>query len=219
MESRSWFIDELAHAGDEHLDAQYVRGYDQKAHFDPATDLAKLLELVLGPASALIDFGAGTGEFSLAAAKVCQRVIAVDVSSAMLEAVRAKVREFSATNLAVVRGGFLSYEHVGEGVDFVYTRNALHRLPDFWKALALRRIATLLKPGGILRLRDLIFSFQLDDTNRIVERWLNAAAVQPESGWTRTELEVHLRDEHSTFTWLLEPMLERAGFEIRDITY
>ena len=27
------------------------------------------------------------------------------------------------------------------------------------------------------------------------------------------------RDEHSTFTWLLEPMLERCGFVIRDATY
>lgn len=26
--------------------------------------------------------------------------------------------------------------------------------------------------------------------------------------------EEHVRDEHSTFTWLLEPMIERAGFAI-----
>lgn len=26
----------------------------------------------------------------------------------------------------------------------------------------------------------------------------------------------HVREEHSTFTWLLEPMLERVRFEIRD---
>jgi hypothetical protein len=33
-------------------------------------------------------------------------------------------------------------------------------------------------------------------------------------GWTREELLTHVRDEYSTFTWLLEPMMERAGFEI-----
>jgi len=32
--------------------------------------------------------------------------------------------------------------------------------------------------------------------------------------WSRAELEEHVRDEHSTFTWLLEPMIRRAGFEI-----
>jgi hypothetical protein len=37
-----------------------------------------------------------------------------------------------------------------------------------------------------------------------------------EDGWTRAELEEHVRDEHSTFTWLLEPMFERAGFVIEE---
>lgn len=39
---------------------------------------------------------------------------------------------------------------------------------------------------------------------------------RPEEGWTRAELETHLRAEYSTFTWLLEPMLERCGFSIRE---
>jgi hypothetical protein len=38
-------------------------------------------------------------------------------------------------------------------------------------------------------------------------------------GWTRADLEEHVRDEHSTFTWLLEPMIERAGFTITDAQY
>ncbi len=42
----------------------------------------------------------------------------------------------------------------------MFTRNALHHLPDFWKAIALDRIATFLRPGGVLRLHDLIFDFQ-----------------------------------------------------------
>jgi hypothetical protein len=37
--------------------------------------------------------------------------------------------------------------------------------------------------------------------------------------WTRADLEEHVRDEHSTFTWLLEPLLDRAGFTIADATY
>ena len=35
----------------------------------------------------------------------------------------------------------------------------------------------------------------------------------------RAALEEHVHDEHSTFTWLLEPMIERAGLEIRDAQY
>lgn len=45
------------------------------------------------------------------------------------------------------------------------------------------------------------------------------ASEDGEEGWTRPELEEHIRDEHSTFTWLLEPMLERAGLGIEDAQY
>ena len=219
MERRSWFIDELKHAGAEHLDTRYVQGYDRKARFDPTADLAILRDLGLGPTRTLVDLGAGTGELSVAAAQICLRVVAVDVSAAMLDVVRAKALQRGATSLEVVRAGFLSYEHAGELADFVYTRNALHHLPDFWKAIALRRIARLMRPGGSFMLRDLIFSFEPEESDQVVEAWIRAAPGRSESGWTRSELETHLRDEHSTFTWLIEPMLERAGFEIQSATY
>lgn len=34
------------------------------------------------------------------------------------------------------------------------------------------------------------------------------------SGYTRADFAEHIRTEHSTFRWLLEPMLVAAGFEI-----
>jgi len=39
----------------------------------------------------VVDLGAGTGQFSLAVAPVCARVVAVDVSPVMLETLRAKI--------------------------------------------------------------------------------------------------------------------------------
>jgi hypothetical protein len=41
-----------------------------------------------------------------------------------------------------------------------------------------------------------------------------AAVADPAAGFTATELAEHTRGEFSTYTWLLEPMLERTGFEI-----
>lgn len=32
--------------------------------------------------------------------------------------------------------------------------------------------------------------------------------------YTRDDLATHVRTEHSTYRWLLEPMLDAAGFEI-----
>jgi len=73
----------------------------------------------------------------------------------------------------------------------------------------------MLKPGGVLRLHDLVYSFDPHEAESAIEAWLARAAERPEDGWTRAELETHVREEHSTFNWLLEPMLERAGFDIQ----
>jgi SAM-dependent methyltransferase len=151
-------LEEIALAGPEHLDPAYVASYDRKARIDPSEDIADLRERGLGADSTLIDLGAGTGTFAVAAASLCKRVIAVDVSPAMVAAIQRKVALQGLTKVECVQAGFLSYEHVGPPADFVYTRNALHHLPDFWKAIALRRMADLLEPGGILRLRDLVFA-------------------------------------------------------------
>ena len=214
MTQPSWFPDEAHRAGEEHLDAAYVEHYDAKARFDPESDLTVLRELGFGPKSTLVDIGAGTGTLSLAAAATCHRVIAVDVSAAMLQAAHQKAEALGLTNIEFVRAGFLTYAHQGDLVDFVYTRNALHHLPDFWKSVALGRLAMILKPGGVLRLSDIVFSCDLADVEAVIEAWLGAAPDRPEEGWTKAELEAHVREEYSTFSWLLEPMLERTGFEI-----
>ena len=53
-----------------------------------------------------------------------------------------------------------------------------------------------------------------------IEAWITeTVSSDVEHGWTRAELAEHVRDEHSTFTWLLEPMVERAGFDIVDADY
>jgi hypothetical protein len=118
------------------------------------------------------------------------------------------------SNIECVRAGFLTYEHAGPAPDAVFTRNALHQLPDFWKALALHRIAGLLCPGGLLRLRDLIFDFQPGRAAAVLDAWLGGAAEDPAAGYTRDDFAEHLRAEFSTFRWLLEPMLAAVGFTI-----
>jgi len=207
-------LDEGAHAGAEHLDPAYVSTYDRKAQADPAADLRELVSRGLGARSTLVDLGAGTGTFAVAAAALCERVVAVDVSPEMVKAIRSKASEHGATNVTCVEAGFLSYRHDGSPADFVYTRHALHHLPDLWKAVALRRMADMLRPGGVLMVRDLMFSFEPAEADERIAAWLDAAPADPAAGWTQDELQAHLRHEFSTFTWLLEPMIEHAGLEI-----
>lgn len=216
---RTWWLDESAHAGSEHLDPAYVAIYERKAGFDPTDDVEELQAHGLGPDSTVIDLGAGTGAFAIAAAGQCGHVVAVDVSPAMTASLRASVADLGIDNMTVVDGGFLSYGHRGEPVDFVFTRNALHQIPDFWKGVALARIASFLRPGGILRLRDLIFDFLPAEAEERIEAWMAGAVTDPAVGWTAAELAEHVRGEFSTYSWLLDAMLEQTGFEILDRSF
>jgi SAM-dependent methyltransferase len=214
-----WWLDETAHAGPEHLDEEYVAGYDRKSGFDPSEDVTTLRSLGVGSGAVVVDLGAGTGTFALAMAPHCQRVVAVDVSPAMRGVLWRRVDEARVHNVDVVAGGFLSYEHVGGPVDAVYTRNALHHLPDFWKAIALARVAAVVRPGGILRLHDLVFDFDPADADERVAAWMAGAVDDPADGWTAAELAEHVRTEFSTFSWLLDDLLDHAGFDVLDRSF
>lgn len=210
-----WVLDELAHVGAEHLEAGFVANYDRKqGHPDFSPDLTVLRSHGLDASGTAVDLGAGTGGFVLAAAECAGRVVAVDISSTMLGVLRGRADAAGLANVECVQAGFLSYQHTGQPADAVFTRNALHHLPDFWKAIALDRIAAILRPGGVLRLRDLIFDFQPHEADAVLGRWLDGATQDAAHGYTREDYAEHLRTEFSTFRWLLEPMITAAGFEI-----
>lgn len=221
--SEPWMLDELAHAGAEHLDRDAVAGYDRKQGPVPdeaaVVDIEILRDRGLDEQATVVDLGAGTGRFAAAAAAHVGHVIAVDVSAPMLEAARGRAAAAGRSNITFVEAGFLTYAHEGPLVDAVHTRNALHQLPDLFKALALDRIAGILRPGGVLRLRDLILDCEPSEVERMLAGWFAHAADDPTEGYTADDLAGHVRDEFSTFRWLLEPMLDAAGFEIADITY
>ncbi|MEW9530440.1 class I SAM-dependent methyltransferase [Microbispora sp. NPDC049125] len=208
-------IDELAYAGPEHLDPAFVAGYDRKQGYpDPTQDLAVLGEHGVDESAVVVDLAAGTGQFTLAAARRFRRVVAVDVSSAMQDVLRGRAADAGFSNVEFVKAGFLTYEHPGPPVDAVYTRNALHQLPDFFKTIALSRISGLLRPGGVLRLHDLIYDFQPAEAEEVLDRWFAGAATDPAEGYTAQDYAEHVRTEFSTFRWLLEPMIEAAGLQI-----
>jgi ubiquinone/menaquinone biosynthesis C-methylase UbiE len=220
VDRQPWVVDELAYAGRENLDPAHVARYDGKMYGEAAAELAALRAAGLSEDATVIDMGAGTGQFTLAAAGAVRKVFAVDVSPVMLEHLRTKLRNRGVGNVECVAGGFLTYEHAGEPADLVYSRFALHHLPDFWKARALVRMAGMLKPGGVLRLSDVVYGFEPAEAEACLEQWMSETASDAvEGGWTRAELEEHVRDEHSTFTWLLEPMIVKAGFEIEQADY
>jgi cyclopropane fatty-acyl-phospholipid synthase-like methyltransferase len=215
-----WLLDERATAGRENFDPAHVSRYDTKEAWDAASEIGLLRSLGMNAGSTVLDLGAGTGQFTLAVAPTCSRVVAADVSEPMLERLRAKVTTAGLDNVDVVGAGFVSYEHDGPPVDVAYSRYALHHVPDFWKAHALVRLAGCMRPGGLLRLWDIVYSFPLEAAGEHIERWCaSLPGTGEDTDWVRADVEEHVRDEHSTFAWLLEPMLERSGFDIEAAEY
>lgn len=208
-----WWLDEMRFVGEEHLDARWVAGYDGKARFDPTPDIELLQRHGLDEGSTVIDLGAGTGTFAEAVARTGASVVAVDPSPVMVETIRSKTRGLPGVTVATA--GLLSYQHEGDA-DYVYSRHVLHQLPEFWKVMALLRIGTMIKEGGILLLRDLVYDAQPVSVGEVLDDWMDSASREPASGYTRHDFISHVTSEFSTFSWLLEEALERTGFAVID---
>jgi len=166
----------------------------------------------------VLDMGCGTGAFAIHAARHYRTVHAVDVSEAMLQNARDKADTLGLSNIVFHQSGFLTYEHKGEPVDAINTVAALHHLPDMWKLVGLHRLASMLKPRGRLHLFDVVFSFDVRQYEARMTQFVQTTGEQMgPSG--RAESQTHLRDEYSTCDWIMEGLLDRAGFEILKADY
>ena len=209
----NWHYNELQQIGVDFTSQAEVEAYDRKQGSNSPEACRDLLDrLSVGAEDMLLEFGTATGNLTLEAAKRCKYAYGVDVSLPMLEYAKQKAREAGLENVSFHHAGFVSYQHTAAPVDFVVTKFALHHLPDFWKAKALLNIASSMKVGGHLYLQDVIFSFAPEIAEQEIENWIND--VTQYSGFTRAEFETHVRDEYSTYDWIMDGLLTRANFKI-----
>jgi ubiquinone/menaquinone biosynthesis C-methylase UbiE len=212
--SPCWQYHEPDHPGAD-FDA-IAETYDRnmKKHRDIQGEIEEILEFLdLKSDQTILEMGTGTGEFALAAARHCSKVYAVDLSTGMLNYARKKGESRSIRNVDFLQGGFLTYEHRGEMLDAVVTQIALHHLPDFWKQIALLRMAHLLKDGGKLCLRDVVYSFDVANYGEYFQRLISQASTRGGEDFARI-MSDHVRNEYSTLDWIMQGMIERAGFDI-----
>ncbi len=98
----------------------------------------------------VMDFGAGTGLISSHIAPFVNRIVAVDVSQAMLDKLAAK-RDLQGKVEAICRDIIAS--PLEARFDLIVSAMALHHIKDTREAI--RVLSSHLKPGGILALADL----------------------------------------------------------------
>lgn len=216
---KKWYYNEFEQVGKDYGDAAEVAVYDSShADFrDVDAENRRLLDrLELRGDETVVDFGCGTGAFAVAAAKECRRVIAVDVSQAMLATAWSRAEAAGVTNVEFVNAGFLSYEHEGERADVVTSSFSFHHLPDFWKGVALERVSKILRREGLLFLRDVVLPDEggLEAIEAFVETQARLGG-----DFLREDAEGHFREEFSSYDWVLRGLLERAGFAIERVEW
>jgi len=210
----SWKYDEFKQVGVDYENQEEVETYDSRhAQFrDVDTECTNILNsLSLTPQSIVIEFGTGTGAFAIHAAQHCANVYAVDVSAPMLEFAQSKANEIGLKNIIFCHAGFLTYEHKGILADALVTSMAFHHLPDFWKGIALDRMNGMLRSGGLLYIHDVIFEQTDAETN--ISRWIDQLG-KIGGAELSDEVATHVRQEFSTFDWIIDGLLERTGFKI-----
>jgi ubiquinone/menaquinone biosynthesis C-methylase UbiE len=212
MEIADWQWDEMRQVGTDYADMAEIAAYDARmADFrDVAAENRETLEQLQLPAGAtVLEIGCGTGRFARAAAAAGHNVTAIDISAGMLEYLAHRASAEGLPAIQTRRAGFLTMNFPEASFDAVVSGAALHHLPDAWKLVALRNVARVLKPAGRFLLRDVVFVLGEGDTpESCFERFVAGFPTM------RTEAARHVAREFSTYDWIMEGLLQRAGLAI-----
>src|SRR5262245_33021925 len=212
MLARDWYYTERGRIG---LEPAVAAIYDRHDDSDLRARAAlKMLGVQKGWRVA--DIGCGNGVLATEAALIGAEVDAIDISPAMLSLAEIYSRDRRAP-VRTQSAGLLSFAYQPNSYDLIVSEFALHHLPDFWKAVALSRIFNALKPGANFYLRDIVFVGMPDGLERDVDGWADFSIKNHE--FDREGVITHMRDEYSTFSWVVERMLTDVGFQTVSVDY
>lgn len=212
MLARDWYYTERRRVG---IDSAVAALFDRHDNSDSRAH-GTLTMLGLKPGWRVADIGCGNGVLACEAAAMGAEVDAIDISPAMLALADILARDRK-VNIRTQFAGLLSFAYQPNSYDLIVSEFALHHLPDFWKAVALSRIFNALKPGANFYLRDIVFVAMPDGLDRDIEGWADFCIKNHE--FDRESVITHMRDEYSTFAWVIERMLTDVGFQIASVDY
>jgi 2-polyprenyl-3-methyl-5-hydroxy-6-metoxy-1,4-benzoquinol methylase len=171
MLARDWYYNERRQIG---LDSAVASICDRHDDSDLRARAA-LSMLGVQRGWRVADIGCGNGVLACEAALMGAEVDAIDISPAMLALAEIQARDRKVA-IRTQSAGLLSFAYRPETYDLIVSEFALHHLPDFWKAVALSRIFSALKPGSSFYLRDIVFVGMPDGPERDVEQWASSTS-------------------------------------------
>jgi len=147
---------------------------------------AVLAAAVVSPGDQVVDLGCGTGQLSIPFAERGARVLAVDVSPAMIERLQENARSRSLPGLDGLAMPIESLSLPAGSVDVVVTSYALHHLRDADKDRLVAAAYHWLRPGGTLLVADMMFGRGGTSQDRaIIKSKVRALAKKGIGGWWR----------------------------------
>jgi ArsR family transcriptional regulator len=136
--------------------------------FDDEALRGRAIARLVDPRLVVADIGTGTGILAAELARLGLRVVAVDHSTRMLDAARAKLEALSQEGVELRQGDAADLPLQDREVDAAFAHRVLHYLPS--PGDAIREMARVVVPGGVVVVVDF---------------------VRHEHDWMRNELGVH----------------------------
>ncbi|WP_142826391.1 class I SAM-dependent methyltransferase [Planococcus soli] len=135
-----------SHARHQHGKASYLESAKRRAEFSPE----ELLDRIpLKKTDHLLDFGAGTGYFTIPAAKRLEgQVYALDIDPSMLEIIGQKALDGQLTNIVPIQGGSAELPLADKSIDAAIASLVLHEIDPLSEVLI--GIRNALKVNGYL---------------------------------------------------------------------
>lgn len=117
-----------------------------RKNYDSAVKNRLLSSEMLSKELTIVDIGCGDGYITMAAAPLVGKVIAVDISAAMLRLLAKKADENGITNIETLESDAQDIPLADSSVDLVCASMYLHHIED--PQLAVKEMSRILKPGG-----------------------------------------------------------------------
>lgn len=132
---------------------QHAQGYVHSSVYAAGADLDRLLALAAPqPEWTVLDIATGGGHTALAFAPHVRRVVAADLTPAMLRGARRFLAERGAANIAFAAADAENLAFADSTFDLVTCRIAPHHFPDCFRFVC--ECARVLRPGGLLLIED-----------------------------------------------------------------
>ena len=154
---------------------------------------AQAIGRLVEPDQTVVDVGTGTGILAIEMARLGLRVIAIDHSSRMIEAARAKMTSETRDRIELRLGEASSLPLADCEVDAAFAHMVLHYLPS--PADAIHEMMRVVRPGGRVVVVDFVRHDHEWMRQELGVTWLGFSATEVESWFREAGLADTRRDE------------------------